>query len=206
VLVGACVDVIGAGGYKDAVDELCGVCTDITDCRKTLETKLGAASDEEVRDWLARYSDLGCDKGECKTTGLECFYSAPGVCLDKGGACEASTECCGFNFDKPHEGAGCCGEADGTCCDHCLTCAAAFGKMPADTNGACNSQKKALLDVIACRDKNCPDECATPGIACNACMGNDCKTACMTQGAACDACRAKSCKTPLDTCNNNQAP
>ncbi len=205
-LVGACVNVLDAAGYNDAVEDLCGVCTDIPDCSATLEAKLDAASDADVRDWLTRYAALGCDTAVCKTTGLECFYTAPGNCSDAGAACETSQECCGFDFDKARDGAGCCAKDGGACCDHCLTCAAAFGKSPADTGGVCKSQEKALLDVIACRMKNCGDVCATPGPTCNACMNDDCKVACLTAGAACDACKAKTCKTQLDACNTNQAP
>lgn len=205
-LTGACVNVLDAAGYSDAVEELCGVCTDIPECRPTLEAKLADASDADVRDWLSRYTDLGCDTGSCDTTGLECFYTAPGVCSAMDAPCGKSLECCGFDFDKPPAGAGCCAKDGGACCDHCLTCAAAFGKSPADTGGVCKSQEKALLDVVACRKKNCDDACATPGPSCNACMSDDCKAACVTQGALCDACKAKTCKAQLDACNNNQAP
>lgn len=188
-LLGACAEVLGITEYSDAVEGLCHLCSgDFPDCREALETKLGEASEADVRAWLQLYSDLGCDKAQCNTAEFyQCFYTAPANCQAEGGACERSEACCGFDFAKPREGAGCCAAGDGTCCAQCLTCAAALGESPPDRDGVCLSQRSALDIVLGCRDAKCKIACATAGAACNTCM-------------------LTSCKSQLDACNANKAP
>ncbi len=187
VTIGACAQVIGATEHRDAVQELCGICSDtLPDCSKTLNAKLEAAPEADVATWLQSYVDLGCDKANCATTALECFYTAPGVCTAVGQACTRSAECCGFNFQDARKGSGCCAAQDGQCCDTCLTCAEALGLQTPDVDAVCLTHRQALNAVINCRNTTCKAACATK--------------------IACDACVNEKCNAQAKACNNNQAP
>ena len=46
--IGACAQVIGATEHRDAVQELCGICSEtLPDCAKTLNAKLEEANDDD---------------------------------------------------------------------------------------------------------------------------------------------------------------
>lgn len=183
----ACSKALGLADYKDAAHELCSVCTTLDGCETTLEDKLGAATEEQRSAWLKRYSELHCDKAQCDTTALECFYSAPGNCADTGVACSRSEACCGFDFDAPEKGAACCVDSGGgACCAGCRSCAAVLGDATPDVSTLCLSELPLWSAVKECHDKNCtPEHCSCSlenkcGAVCGAlCSPEKCETNCM---------------------------
>ena len=187
--IGACAQLIGATEQKDAVQELCGICSEtLPDCSKTLNAKLEEATEADVAAWLQSYVELGCDKANCATTALECFYTAPGVCAAAAQACTRSAECCGFDFQNARAGAGCCGPIkQGHCCDPCLTCAEALGLQMPNVNAVCLTHQGTLNAVINCRN-------------------TECQLLCQDTKIACDKCVSEKCSSQVKACNDNKAP
>jgi hypothetical protein len=190
---GACANVIGLSDHRDAIKVLCGPCDTIPDCADRLDEGLSAASDDQVHDWLEEYSKLGCANADCESGLFQCFYSAPGLCVspEEGGACGRSEECCGFDFDEPDKGAGCCdsGGGAGACCADCKRCAdkveAYANQLPFDEATLCLSQAGAWKDLHACATagmliNNCKGQCEGGGdvppteALCKACLANKC--------------------------------
>lgn len=187
---GACANVVGVADYKDAVDELCGPCDAIPGCADRLREGLAQAEEEEVVAWLEQYVQLGCDGADCQLELARCFYSAPGMCVAAGEACETSESCCGFDFGQPAAGAGCCdGGGSARCCEDCKTCAdaaAAFESQAAFDEGTlCRTQVaswEALLGCVTSGVVDCDAVCATMGAdACHECL----QAKCPSESAAC---------------------
>jgi hypothetical protein len=200
---GACANVIGVAGYKDAIEELCGPCDTIPDCADRLDEGLLAASDDQVHDWLEDYSRLGCANADCQGALFQCFYSAPGLCIEvggNGGTCGRSEECCGFDFDEPDKGAGCCdGGGTAACCADCKSCSEAVeayaNQLPFDDTALCLSQVDSWNELHACAIKgdnplnNCTLPCEGGGDmpptedACRICLSAKCNALYQACGA-----------------------
>lgn len=193
----ACAQIVGVDGYKNAIEELCGTCeSEFPGCADGLEQSLASAPDDEVRAWLETYDDLRCDKARCDLELERCYYAAPGLCTEQGEGCVASETCCGFDFDAPHDGAGCCDNGgNGACCAKCHTCAErveAYAREEAfDDATLCRSQAASWKDLLACA----ADDPMKPDLKCNeACIGA------LATYELCKGCLAKKCSTQFEAC------
>lgn len=195
LFVGACANILGVSGYEDAAAVFCGPCDDpetvLRDCTDRLTDALDAASDEERAAWLKEYDRLHCDQADCATDALRCFFTAPGLCVGAGATCERSEECCGFDFDSPGDGFGCCAKdelsAAGQCCESCETCPGALAIYAAGGTvtypQVCLSHLTAWRDLRTCAVEKCSDACMGDKDLCQACLGSDCTTPFQACGA-----------------------
>lgn len=196
----ACAQIVGVDDYKDAIAELCDVCEAVApECSPKLKESLDGATDDEVRAWLQGYSDHGCATADCELGLAQCFYSAPGLCVAAGQACEVSESCCGFEFNGDHRGgAGCCGGgSQGACCERCSTCAEQIDAYATQTGfddaAVCRSQASAWSALLACAKDDPKNQLVQCDAACTGMLASE---------ELCKKCLAEKCQAQFQACGS----
>ncbi|MCC6526443.1 MAG: hypothetical protein IT373_27595 [Polyangiaceae bacterium] len=215
-LLSACVGVLGVGGYRDTVGELCGLLSDcypggIVACEQHLSQGLDTADAAEVGQWLA-----GFDGGLCLATctaGKLCLDRPP-VCGVAGDACQQLEHCCGFSQGASAcEGGRCCA-ADGVTCttaEECCSGSCSPVATGADVGGTgevklgCGGQSCQEFGATCTFDSDCCSfNCGPAGTCTITCFGEG--EQCGAHGECCsDTCRAGhcACRGPQEACDTS---
>jgi hypothetical protein len=126
LLVASCNEIIGIdGNFRSAIGAMC-TCENVANafggdkasCVAFFDDRLALATSSDVKDWLGRYAELGCDRcdGNYGQTKLDCVHGAP-FCSKDGGGCATALDCCGYP-----ETSACLGATVGAgICSACVT-------------------------------------------------------------------------------------